>query len=352
MMSIAAAHFGTGRISPKHRKAPEQQRTSRRCRRIARRRGPARPWSGDGRHGHRTWRTQPLPLRHVLAELVCRDGRERPAQVAVAGVVEHVGQSARTHARHHVRHHGPQAGPGFHPARAHAGETLVHPVHQRPDAVGADVQVDAVELGRAGHAEAVHTEAAGHQLGLVVQQAHLRRGGLALFVVEHHGDGVALDRVHVEPVAELGAERAAVHAGADHHGVGVHHLPVVQRHLRGGTGAAHAGHRLAGHELHAQARAGLAQAVGELVDVAGAVALGVVATEVVAPQRGLDGAHLLGRDGTARQAALGQQPGHLPRVLEAGAVAVDVQDALLLQVEIDPFGFNPAEQPMYSALIP
>eukprot|EP01136_Pigoraptor_vietnamica_P021551 Opistho-1_new@71841 len=306
MMSIAAAHFGTGRISPKHRKAPEQQRTSRRCRRIARRRGPARPWSGDGRHGHRTWRTQPLPLRHVLAELVCRDGRERPAQVAVAGVVEHVGQSARTHARHHVRHHGPQAGPGLDAARAHAREAPVDPVHERADAVGADVEVHAVELGRARDTEAVDAQSAGHQLGLVVEQADLRRAVLALCVVKHHGDGVALDRVDVEAVAELRAQGAAVHASADHHRVAVHHLAAGQRDLRRRAIALHASHGVAGQQLHAQALAGERQAVGELVDVAGAVALGVVTAEVVTGQGGLDGAHLVGRDGAARQAAFGQ----------------------------------------------
>jgi hypothetical protein len=73
----------------------------------------------------------------------------------------------------------------------------------------------------------------------------------------------------------------------------------------------HAGHGVTGQQAHAQAFAGQAQAVGELVDVAGAVALGVEAAVVLAGQRGLDGAHLVGRDGAAWQAAFGQQFGDL-----------------------------------------
>ena len=262
----------------------------------------------------------------------------------MAGVVEHVGQAAGADAGQHVRHHGPQAGPGLDAARAHAREALVDPVHQRLDAVGADVAVEAVELGRAGDAEAVHAQAAGDQLGLVVQQAHIRRGGLALFVVQHHGDGVALDRVDVEAIAQLGADGAAVHAGADHHRIRAHHLAVRQRDVGGLARALHAGHRAARQQANATAFAGQAHAVGVLVDVAGAVALGVVAAVVLASQRGFDGAHLVGRDGAARQAAFGQQLAHFARVVEAGLVAVDVQDALLLQVEVDALGLRPAEQ--------
>jgi type I restriction enzyme S subunit len=81
------------------------------------------------------------PLRHMPGQLVRGDGRQRPAQVAVAGVVEHVGQAAGAHAGQHVGHHGAQTGPGLHAAGADAGEALVHPVHQRADAVGADVVV-------------------------------------------------------------------------------------------------------------------------------------------------------------------------------------------------------------------
>ena len=112
-------------------------------------------------------------------QLVRGDGRQRPAQMPVTGVVEHIGLATRPHARQHVGHHRPQTCPGLDPAGIDAGEALVNPVHQGADALGADVAVDAVELGRAGNAEAVLPQAAGDQLGFVVQQTDHRRGLLA-----------------------------------------------------------------------------------------------------------------------------------------------------------------------------
>ena len=103
-------------------------------------------------------------------------------------------------------------------------------------------------------------------------------------------------------------------------------------------------HLVAVQKLHAQARAGLRQAVGELVDVAGGVALGVVATVVLALQRGFNGAHLVRRDRAALQAACGQQGGHCAGVVKARLVAVDVQDAFALVVEVNAFCLGPAKQ--------
>ncbi len=53
---------------------------------------------------------------------------------------------------------------------------MPHPVHQRLDAIGPDVAVEAVELGRAGDAEAVGAEPAGHDLGGFIEQADGGRG--------------------------------------------------------------------------------------------------------------------------------------------------------------------------------
>ena len=65
-----------------------------------------------------------------------------------------------------------------------AGEVLLAPLDQRPDAVEADVAVGAGELGGAGDAEAVLPEAAGDDLRLVVEQADPGRRRLARGVVE------------------------------------------------------------------------------------------------------------------------------------------------------------------------
>lgn len=247
---------------------------------------------------------------------------------------------AAAHARHHVGHHRAQARPGHHAARGHAGEAARHPVHQRADAVGADVAVLAVELGRAGHAEAVHPQPARHDLGLVVEQAHRGCGGLAGLVGEVHGDRVALDRVDVDAVAQLRGERAAGHARAHHHAVEVQRLLAFgcgQRHAHAVVPRLQAPHVLPVEATHAAALRRLGQAVGELVDVAGGVALGVPAAEVAARQRGCDRTDLLGRHGTARQAAGGQQLRHLLRMLEARLVTVDVQDALAPVIKVDAF---------------
>ncbi|KPM88221.1 hypothetical protein AOR11_25045, partial [Vibrio alginolyticus] len=112
----------------------------------------------------------------------------------MAGVVEHAGRTAAANLGHHVRHHRPQTGPGHHAAGVDAGEALVDPLHQRADAIGADIAVVAVELGGAGDAEAVITEATADQLGLVVEQADDGCRGAADFVGQVDGDRVALDR--------------------------------------------------------------------------------------------------------------------------------------------------------------
>src|SRR5471032_2592021 len=61
--------------------------------------------------------------------------------MAVARVVEHARRLACPHLRQHVGQHGAQAGPGHDLARADVGETLLYPLQQGADAVGADVAV-------------------------------------------------------------------------------------------------------------------------------------------------------------------------------------------------------------------
>ena len=96
--------------------------------------------------------------------------------------------------------------------------------------------------------------------------------------------------------------------------------------------------------FHAHAFAGGGQATGELVNVAGRVAFGEIAAVELARQRGLNHMHFIGCDGAALQSALCQQLRDFARVLKACTVAVDVQDALLFQVEINAFTLSPGEQ--------
>ena len=88
---------------------------------------------------------------------VRRYRRQRPAQVAMSGVVKHVGQLTSAHSRHHVGHHGAQSCPRHNLASVDAGEALIHPCNERPDAVGANVFVVAVEFGGACNAETIYT---------------------------------------------------------------------------------------------------------------------------------------------------------------------------------------------------
>lgn len=89
-------------------------------------------------------------FQHLLGHHIGGDGRQRPPQMAVPGVVEHVGVTTSAYAGHHVGQHGAQAGPGHHLAGVDAREALVHPSGQWTNAVGANVAVGAIELGGAG----------------------------------------------------------------------------------------------------------------------------------------------------------------------------------------------------------
>ncbi|MNS95367.1 hypothetical protein D3C72_1296230 [compost metagenome] len=80
------------------------------------------------------------------------------------------------------------------------------------------------------------------------------------------------------------------------------------------------------------------------MDIAGGVALGEIPAIVGAGQRRLDRPHLLRRHGTPLQPALCQQRGDAAGMLEAGLVAVDMENAFFLQIEIDAFLRRPGEQ--------
>lgn len=112
--------------------------------------------------------TRHLGNDHLGDNLGAR-GRERPAEVAVAGVVVDTRPCARTNARHHVGHHRAQARPGHNALRLDAGEVAPGPGDERRDAVGADVAVLVIELGRARNPEPSCAEPAGDDLGRIVE---------------------------------------------------------------------------------------------------------------------------------------------------------------------------------------
>ena len=140
---------------------------------------------------------------------------------------------------------------------------------------------------------------------------------------------------------------AAFHAGTHHHAVKFVHFffsAVVHGDLGLVAVAVQRHHVLLVQAFHTQARNGCGQAKGEFVDVARGVALGEIATVIVAGQRGLNRFHLCGRHRPAWQATFGQQLGDFARVVKAFFVAVDVQDAFFFQVKVHALGLRPGKQ--------
>ena len=147
---------------------------------------------------------------------LCRHGRQRPAQVAVSGVVEHVGRDRPRPTRGSML--GSMAAAqaqGGHAAHVHAREALAHPVHQRADAVGPRMSRFS-PLNSAVPATRKRSGPRRLVTSLVASSSRLTCGAAArlAFVVQVHGDGVALDRVDVHAVAQRGREPAAGHGPA------------------------------------------------------------------------------------------------------------------------------------------
>ena len=97
-------------------------------------------------------------------------------------------------------------------------------------------------------------------------------------------------------------------------------------------------------EADAAPDAGLRQPTGELVDVAGGVRRREEPAVEVAGQGRLDRADFFRRHGAAVEPAFRQHVVDLRCVVEALAVAVEVQDAARFQVEVDAFALRHVEQ--------
>lgn len=229
--------------------------------------------------------------KNLLGDYLGSRGGKCPAQVAVAGVVVDAGAFATLNDGDHVGHHGPKAGPWHGVFGLDVGEEVLDPFHKRAHAVIADVPVVAVEFGCSGDAEAVFAKAAGHDFGFVVQKADPRGRFPACFVVEFHGDGVALHRVDVDAVAEDFAELAAADTGADDDAIKgrivAEFLGVLPCHDVAAVLLGDLGHIGVEVEVDALFAASLGQAPAVEVDVAGCVGGRVIAAVEVAFDCGL-----------------------------------------------------------------
>ena len=93
---------------------------------------------------------------------------------------------------------------------ADAGDAALDPVDQQTNPIGPTVAVDAVEFRRAGNPETVGAEAAGDQLGGIVEQTDRGRGSLAEGIVEVDRDRLPFHRIDVDAVAQAFGEASAV----------------------------------------------------------------------------------------------------------------------------------------------
>ena len=119
--------------------------------------------------------------------------------------------------RQHRGHHRPQACPGRDIVGIVLGEQPVCPFDKGPDTIGADIPVCTVEFSGAGDPKAISPKSAGHDLGSIVEETDPGCRRLRPNRLKMDGDRVALDRVDIDPVAQLACQPPTAHAGADHH---------------------------------------------------------------------------------------------------------------------------------------
>jgi len=277
-------------------------------------------------------------------------GRQRPAQVTVAGVVVDARAAACFYARHHVRHHGAQASPRYNTVGRRVVEVATGPVGQRGDTVGANVLVGAVVFRRTGHTQAVLAQAASHNLGFFVQQADPRGGMLGFRRIQVHRDRIALDRVDVDVVAQHMGQVTATHASANYQGV---HRQCMGVGFSAFTGTQLDTVRWAAintqdfcilQEFHAALGAGIGQAACVFMNIPCGVRRRKETAVVGALQSRFDLVDFFVGDRAAFQAPFVQQLADFFAGLKAAGCVVDVQNAALFQVEINVFVLGPLVQ--------
>ncbi len=271
-----------------------------------------------------------------------------PAQRAVAGVQEQVGDGRASDQRHIAGRGGAQAAPELGaPGIAGAGEQLLHAPHDGLATHGVQVAVVAVELGRARNAQAVALRARvarEHQLELVVREADL----IGLGGVQHRqGHGVALGRIDGQAQPQRLGQQRAERAHGQHIGValdafiaalGIGHLHMVDMAAGARASGAQRRHVVALAELHARGGGDACQLAREEVGVARFI-LGRIGGARYLPahmgQGRLQAHGFVGIDQAAVAAQGLHLLGGLERALELAGVRIEVQDALHALLVLD-----------------
>ncbi len=219
-------------------------------------------------------------------------------------------------------------------------EECFAPVAQRFDPVIANVEVVAIELGRSGDTETVLAQTAGHDLGLVIQQADPWGRRLAGFVIEVDGDRISFDRVDVHAVAQFGRDGPAADTCANHDTVKMLLFLAIlagpiQTDAR--AGVMDFGDLRFVMECHAEFFAAFAEFAGIAVNVTGEIGWGVEA----ANRFGFQSRFQLLDFGCGQflplKSAFVQHDVDAARVIEFGLLFVDMQNAAFLDVEFDPY---------------
>src|ERR1700737_2491937 len=111
-------------------------------------------------------------------------GGQRPAEMAMTGIVENASAFSCSDMRHHVWHHRAQTTPRYGSAGIHPWKELARPLDQWPDPIVANVVVDAVEFSGACHTETIGAEPARNNFRVVIEQTDPGSALAAVFVVK------------------------------------------------------------------------------------------------------------------------------------------------------------------------
>src|SRR3974390_3761846 len=106
----------------------------------------------------------------------------------VTGIVKHPRAAARTHAREHSRHHWPQPVPRHEARGRHVRKETTRPSKKGPNAVAADIVIEAIELGRTSNTETIKPQPTSHNLGVIIEDTDPRSTLATSCIIEMHGD--------------------------------------------------------------------------------------------------------------------------------------------------------------------
>src|SRR5690606_5903400 len=197
------------------------------------------------------------------------------------------------------------------------------------------------------NATSVHSQAAGYQFGFIIQQAYMRGSALAEFVQHVHGDGIALDRVDIEPITQTCCN--APTSGTCTYYDRIEHVVSIPT-ARPGFDAHqpvsgfNAGNFTLEQRRYAPPCDSFGKSVGKFVNISGAITWRVKPAVIVAAEGRLNALYFLRTDCESFKPTARQYSRYPGGVFERAFIAINMQDALFLAIEIDVFCGRPGKQ--------